>query len=215
MWCVGKLNAEYRERMYSLIELYHKPYDPQRPVVCFDEKSKQLLSNSRSGIAGKVKKVDYEYVRHGTRNIFLSVEPLAGKRKAKVTKTRKKTDFASYIRSLVNEDYANADKIHIVLDNLNTHFAKSLYETFDSEEAEKILSKIEFHYTPKHASWLNMAEIEIGIMDRQCLNQRISSAKMLTSELLAWQNGRNLAKAKIVWKFSRQDADSKLSRHYT
>ena len=215
MWCVGKLNAEYRERMYALIELYHKPYNPKQPVVCFDEKSKQLLSSSRPAIEGKVKKVDYEYIRHSTSNIFLSVEPLAGKRKVKVTKTRKRLDFAHYIKDLIDEDYAEADRIHMVLDNLNTHFAKSFYETFDIKEAERILSKIQFHYTPKHASWLNMAEIEIGIMDRQCLNRRIPSAKLLKSEILAWQNNRNLAEAKIVWKFSRQDADDKLSHHYT
>lgn len=201
--------------MYALIELYHQPYNPKQPVLCFDEKSKQLLSSSRLAIEGKVKKVDYEYVRHGTRNIFLSVEPIAGKRDVKVTKTRKKPDFSHYIKDLIEKKYANADLVHIVLDNLNTHFAKSFYETFGKEEAERILSKIQFHYTPKHASWLNMAEIEIGIMDRQCLNSRISSEKLLKSELLAWQNARNLAEAKIVWKFSRQDADDKLSRHYT
>lgn len=215
MWCVGKLNEEYRERMYALLELYHKPYNVKEPVVCFDEKSKQLLGGSRPEIGGKVKKIDYEYVRYGTRNIFLSVEPLAGKRHVEVTGTRKRTDFAEYIKNLVERDYPEADKVHIVLDNLNTHFPKSFYETYTKEEAERILSRIEFHYTPKHASWLNMAEIEIGIMDRQCLNRRIPEEKLLKSELLAWQKNRNLSKAKILWNFSRQDADLKLGSHYT
>lgn len=215
MWCVGKIDAEYRKRMYNLIDLYHRPYNPKEPVICTDEKSKQLLAHSRPSIRGKIRKIDYEYVRHGTRNIFLAVEPKAGKRYVEVTKTRKKGDFARYIKSQIDKDYAQADRIHVVLDNLNTHFAKSFYETFDIEEADRILSKIKFHYTPKHASWLNMAEIEIGIMDKQCLNRRISSEKLLKSELLAWQSQRNSQKTKIVWKFSKQDADEKLSRHYT
>ena len=214
MWCVGRINAEYRERMYDLIDLYHRPYNPKEPVVCMDEKSKQLLSNSRTSLKGNIRKIDYEYVRHGTRNIFLAVEPKAGKRNVEVTKTRKKIDFAIYIKSLVDTDYANADVIHIVLDNLNTHFPKSFHETFEKEEAERLLSKVKFHYTPKHASWLNMAEIEIGIMDKQCLKKRIPSEKLLKSELLAWKNERNHKNSKIVWSFSKQDADHKLSRHY-
>ena len=215
MWCVGRINAEYRERMYDLIDLYHRPYNPKEPVVCMDEKSKQLLSNSRTSLKGNIRKIDYEYVRHGTRNIFLAVEPKAGKRNVEVTKTRKKIDFAIYIKSLVDTDYANADVIHIVLDNLNTHFPKSFHETFEKEEAERLLSKVKFHYTPKHASWLNMAEIEIGIMDKQCLKKRIPSEKLLKSELLAWENERNYKNSKIVWSFSKQDADHKLSRHHT
>ncbi len=214
MWCIGKLNEEYRERMYNLLELYAKPYDKLEPVICVDEKSKQLLAETRESIRGKIKKTDYEYKRNGTRNIFVAVEPRGGKRKIKVTKHRKKQDYAYFVKDLVMRKYKNAKKIHLVADNLNTHFAKSFYDTFSEKEAAEILSRIEFHYTPKHASWLNMAEIEIGIMDRQCLARRIPTAKKLTSEINAWQKKRNKSKAIIRWKFTKQDADNKLSKHY-
>lgn len=215
MWCIGKLDAEYRERMYHLIDLYEKEYDRKRPTVCVDEKSKQLLGTPRGQINGKDgTKTDYEYERNGTRNIFLAVEPKGGKRRVEVTTYRKKADFAAFVRALADEEYPEAEEIDIVLDNLNTHFKKSFFETFDETEAKRILSKIRFHYTPKHARWLNMAEMEIGIMDRQCLNRRIPTEQLLCSELSAWETGRNNALAKLVWKFSKQDADDKLSRHY-
>ncbi len=214
MWCIGRLNEEYRERMYNLLELYAKPYNKLEPVVCVDEKSKQLLEETRETLRGKIKKIDYEYKRNGTRNIFIAVEPKGGKRKVKVTKHRKKPDYAYFIKDLVMRKYKNAKVIHLVADNLNTHFVSSFYETFSKQEAAEILSRIKFHYTPKHASWLNMAEIEIGIMDRQCLARRIPTAKMLTSEINAWQKKRNKHKSTIQWKFSRQDADDKLSKHY-
>ena len=214
MWCIGRITEEYRHRMYALIELYHRPYNPQEPVVCMDEKSKQLLANLRRIIYGKIAKVDYEYKRCGTRNIFLAVEPLAGKRIAEVTKRRTRADFATYIKRLVDEEYKEAVKIHLVLDNLNTHFPKSFHETFGQQEAERILSKIEFHYTPKHASWLNMAEIEIGIMDRQSLGERIPTEDILIRNLDIWQKHRNDAKAKILWTFSKQNADDKLNKNY-
>ena len=183
MWCIGKIDAQYRERMYDIAELYGRPYNPLEPVVGTDEKSKQLLENIHQELFGKIKKTDYEYKRNGTRNIFVAVEPLAGRRFVQVTKHRKKADFANYIKILVDDIYKDATKIHLVLDNLNTHFKKSFIETFGDEEARRILDKIEFHYTPKHASWLNVAEIEIGIMDKQCLNRRIPTEEKMTNEL--------------------------------
>lgn len=214
MWCIGKITEEYRERMYGLLELYARTYNPLEPVVNIDEKSKQLISDTRPCIYGKIQKIDYEYVRNGTRNIFVAVEPKAGKRMVRVTKTRKKADFAEFIKTLVDTMYPEADIIHCVLDNLNTHFATSFYETFEKEEAERILSKIQFHYTPKHASWLNMAEIEIGIMDKQCLYGRIGTEEKMLKELQTWENKRNQEKRMIEWKFTKQDADNKLSKHY-
>lgn len=201
--------------MYNILELYSRPYNPVEPVVGTDEKSKQLLENIRKILFGKVRKTDYEYKRCGTRNIFLAVEPLAGRRFVQVTTHRKKGDFAHYIRMLVDIIYKDAKKIHLVLDNLNTHFKKSFIETFGEAEAARILEKIEFHYTPKHASWLNVAEIEIGIMDKQCLSRRIPTEEKMIKELEIWQKKRNEAKSKIIWKFSKQEADEKLSKHYT
>lgn len=208
------MNEEFRERMYDLLILYAKPYSSQEPVINIDEKSKQLIADTRSPILGKSKKQDYEYERKGTRNIFLAVEPKKGSRYTKATKHRKRKDFAFFMKDIVMRKYKKATKIHIVLDNLNTHFPKSFFKTFPKEEAERILSKIQFHYTPKHASWLNMAEIEIGIMDRQCLNRRIPSEKDLKASLSLWQKARNQKKSKILWNFTKQDADAKLSKHY-
>ena len=219
MWCVGKITVVYRDRMYDLLGLYAEEYDPKKPVICTDEKSKQLLENKKDPIlmrSGRNERYDYEYKRNGTRNIFVAVEPQGGWRKASVTKHRKKPDFARCIRDLLKERrYRNAVKIRLVLDNLNTHFAASFCETFPKKEAERILSKIEFHYTPTHASWLNMAEIELNGMDRECLGgRRIADEETLKRELAAWQKRRNKAKRKIEWKFTRQDADRKLGKHY-
>ncbi|MDP2676657.1 MAG: IS630 family transposase [bacterium] len=216
MWCIGKITAEYRERMYALLALYALPYNPLEPVICMDEKSKQLLENTRIPIppkSGGAKKEDYEYRRKGTSNIFLAVEPKAGQRYLKVTRHRKRSDFAKFIKEL-SEKYSDAHKIHIALDNLNTHFEKSFYETFSKMEAGNILKRIEFHYTPKHASWLNMAEIEIGILDHQCLDRRLPNEKKLRKEIKCWQAKRNRQKKKINWTFTKQDADKKLSKHY-
>lgn len=214
MWYIGNINEEYRDRMYHLLELYAKLYNSNEPVICMDEKSKQLLKETRPIIKGKIEKIDYEYKRNSTRNIFLAVEPKAGKRFVKATKHRKRPDFANFIKHLVDHIYYKAKIIHIVLDNLNTHFEKSFYQTFRKEEADRILLRIKFHYTPKHASWLNMAEIEIGIMDKQCLNRRIPDEKTLKEELESWQTKRNQDRRKIEWKFTKQDADQKLQKHY-
>jgi hypothetical protein len=205
--------------MYGLLDLYAEEYDPKRPVICTDEKSKQLLENKKDPIpmrSGRCERYDYEYKRNGTRNIFVAVEPKAGWRRATGTKHRKTPDFARFIRGLVNDRrYRDADIIRLVLDNLNTHFPSSFYKTFSPKEAKRILSKIEFHYTPTHASWLNMAEIELNVMDRECLGgRRIADEATLKRELAAWQKRRNKAKRKIEWKFTRQDADIKLGKHY-
>jgi len=217
MWCIGCITAEYRERMYDLLGLYAKPYDPSEPVVCLDEKSKQLLQQTRRPIAmipGQIAKEDYEYKRAGTRNLFLAVEPKAGHREVAVTCRRAKPDFVGFVRYLASEVYAQARKIHLVLDNLNTHFRASFEEVMGLEAAAIFLSRLEFHYTPKHASWLNMAEIEIGILDRQCTGRRIGDETRLCAEVLAWEQRRNEAGCRIDWKFTRQDADNKLSRLY-
>ena len=217
MWCIAEITPQYRERMYRLLDLYEEQYDSSRPVVCIDEKSKQLIEDIRQPIPmkpGSAAKHDYEYKRNGTRNIFVAIEPKGGKRTITVTKTRKKGDFANFVRGLVQNEYKQATEIRIVLDNLNTHFEKSFYETFSKKQAEKILNRITFCYTPKHASWLNMAEIEINIMERQCLNRKIGNEEFLKKELKAWADKRNKAGKKIKWTFTRQDADHKLSKHY-
>jgi len=203
--------------MYRLLDLYAQDYDRWFPVVCVDEKSKQLIIDIRGTIGlkpGSPAKYDYEYKRNGTRNIFVAVEPLAGKRTVKVTLTRKKSDFAHFVKELVDNDYPQAQKVKLVLDNLNTHFPSSFYETFSKQEADRILDRIDFYYTPKHGSWLNMAEIEINMMDRECLARRIGEAEKLESEIKCWSRKRNEAKTKIQWSFTRQNADHKLSKHY-
>jgi len=217
MWCIQKMDSEFVERMYDILDLYNEPYDPRRPVIGVDEKSKQLLEDSRKAIPmkpGSPEKYDYEYKRKGKANIFLCVEPKAGKRVTKVTDRRTKKDFANYIKDLLDLEYCEAEILRIVLDNLNTHFEKSFSESFDKKEAERILKKIEFHYTPKHGSWLNIAEIEINVMDVECTGRRMVNKEFLAKELKAWEEKRNQLKKKIEWKFTKQDADEKLSKHY-
>jgi len=217
MWCIGKITVQYRQRMYDLLALYAKAYQAKEPVVCVDEKSKQLLEQTRQplvGKAGSVAKEDYEYKRAGTRNLFVAVEPKGCHREVEVTARRTKCDFVKFIVRLVETVYAKAQKIHLVLDNLNTHFRGSFVEVLGPKKAELLLKRVEFHYSPKHASWLNMAEIEIGILERQCTDRRMSNEVMLQAEVAAWQNRRNEARAGIQWKFTRQDADQKLARHY-
>ena len=218
MWCIAEITPEYRKRMYEVLDLYNEPYNPLFPVVCFDEKSKQLLEDARNPIPlkpGGVLKVDYEYKRNGTCNIFAAVEPKAGRHHIKVTDCRKREDFAVFMKWLIEERYSNAIKVRIVLDNLNTHFEKSFYETFSEQETKKkLLKKIQFVYTPKHASWLNMAEIEINIMDKECLDRNIRSKKELTNELKTWCAQNNKEKRKINWSFTRKKANKKLSKYY-
>ena len=217
MWCISEINLEYRERMYDILNLYDEPHNPQRPVIGLDEKPKQLLEDSRKSIPmkpGYPKKYDYEYVRRGNANIFMAVEFKAGKRTTRITTRRTKRDFAKFVKHLVDRVYPDVDCIQLVLDNLNTHKESAFYEMYGSEEAERILSKIEFHYTPKHASWLNVAEIEIGVMDTECTRRRIRDKGILRQEVMAWERKRNKQKKKIEWRFTRQKADEKLSTYY-
>lgn len=214
MWCIGTMDEEYIKRMYDLLDLYARPHDPLCPTVCFDEKSKQLIGQVKKPLGGKVTREDYNYKRNGTRNIFMATEPKGGKRMTEVTKSRKKRDFALFIRRLTDEWYPQAIIIRLVLDNLNTHNGSSIYETFGQKEAERILKRLEFHYTPKHASWLNMAEIEIGIMDRQAIRGRIGDEASLKRRIALWQGRRNFDRIGIKWTFTREDAGRKMSQHY-
>jgi hypothetical protein len=217
MWCVGRITEEYRDRMYELLGVYARPYNAQEPVVCVDEKSKQLLRQIRSPIplqSGRCAKEDYEYKRAGTRNLFVAVEPKGGQRFVEITARRAKVDFVAFVRNLVETVYATALTVHLVLDNLNTHFRQTFVDVLGETAATTLLRRVRFHYTPKQASWLNMAEIEIGFMDRQCTGQRIGTAETLQSEVRQWQQQRNAEKRGIEWKFTRQHADRKLCHHY-
>lgn len=217
MWCIGRITEEYRERMYDLLALYARPYDPREPVVCVDEKSKQLLEHTRAVLAagcGTIRKEDYEYRRAGTCNLFVAVEPRAGQRQIEVTARRTKEEFVGFVRHLVDTAYAAARTVHLVLDNLNTHFRATFEEVMGVREATILLRRVAFHYTPKHASWLNMAEIEIGILERQCIGGRIGSAALLAAEVAVWQGRRNAERRRIEWRFTRRDADRKLGHHY-
>lgn len=217
MWCISEINKEYRKRMYDILDLYEKPYDPKYPVIGLDEKPKQLLEDKRKAIPmkpGHIEKYDNQYIRRGNVNIFMAVEFKAGKRTTRVTSRRTKRDFAKFVRHLVDRVYPDTMRIQLVLDNLNTHNESSFYKMYGPDEAERILSKIEFHYTPVHASWLNVAEIEIGVMDTECTRRRIPEKETLRQEVMAWERKRNKRKCKIDWKFTRDKADKKLSAYY-
>jgi DDE superfamily endonuclease len=217
MWCIGELTAEYRRRMYDLLQLYARPYDGGEPVICLDEKSKQLLRETRSPLPAKpatVRKEDYEYERAGTCNIFVAVEPRGQRRIAQVTDRRTKADFVSFVCRLLRNGYSGARKVHLVLDNLNTHLRGSFEEVLGVKTAATLLRRIQFHYTPKHASWLNMAEIEIGVLQRQCLARCAAERATLAAEVAAWQRRRNADRCGIEWTFTRRDADRKLSHHH-
>ena len=217
MWCIGRLTEEYRDRMYDLRDLYGRPFRRREPVVCLDEKSKQLLKDSRVPLPirpGMPVRQDYEYVRSGTCNVFVAVEPKGGRRTVLVTDRRTKPDFVAFVQHLLEQVYAKAHRVHLVMDNLNTHFRKSFEEVLGVKAAKKLLRRAVFHYTPKHASWLNMAEIEIGVLDRQCLNRRLPDRDAIVAEVDAWQQRRNDDQRRIEWSFTRQDADRKLAQHY-
>lgn len=217
MWCIGRLTEEYRQRMYDLLDLYARPFRRGEPVVCLDEKSKQLLKDSRAPLPirpGTPVRQDYEYVRAGTCNLFVAVEPKGGRRTVLVTGHRTKPDFVAFVRYLLEQVYAKARRVHLVLDNLNTHFRKCFEEVLGVKQAKALLRRVVFHYTPKHASWLNMAEIEIGILDRQCLDRRLPDRAALEASVAAWQRRRNAERRSIEWSFTRQDADEKMARHY-
>lgn len=200
-----------------MIDLYLQPDDPKQPVVCVDEKSKQLLASVRPTIPpkpGAAAKQDGEYERRGTRNLFVAVEPKGGWRWVKVTHRRCKADFVEFIEHLLHTRYAQADRVHLVLDNLNIHFAKVFVDVLGKRTAKRLLKRVVFHYTPKHGSWLNLAEVEISIMSRQCLNRRIPTEAELKSELDAWQRDRNAQGKKIDWSFTKEAADKKLGEYY-
>lgn len=217
MWCVGVLTEEYRQRMYDLLALYARPLRCDEPVVCIDEKSTQMLAHSRAPLPmrpGVPLRQDYEYVRAGTANLFVAVEPKAGRRTVSVTERRAKRDFVGFIRDLLTRIYRRARRIHLVMDNLDTHFRRCFNDVLGEAAATKLLRRVVFHYTPKHGSWLNMAEIEISALTRQCLQRRIPGHEALRNEVHAWQRRRNRQRRTIEWTLTRQDADRKLGRHY-
>jgi transposase len=203
--------------MEEVLDIYKKPYDAKYPVVCMDESSKQLTKEVREPLlmrAGDVEKFDTEYERNGTASIFMAFEPLEGLRFTKVTEQRTRIDWAEFIKTLVDIHYANAEKIVLVMDNLNTHHKCSLYEAFEPSEAKRIADKLEIHYTPKHGSWLNMAEIELSHLNRQCLNRRIGERSMMAAEVKAWNTARNKKKIVANWQFTTADARIKLHKLY-
>jgi transposase len=217
MWCIPKVDAEFVARMEDVLELYAEVPDERRPVVCFDETPRQLIGESRVPVAakpGRPTRTDYEYVRNGTANVFMFVDAHQPWRHAKVTDRRAAADFAECMRDLVDQHYPEAERIRVVLDNLSTHTPAALYESLEPTEARRILRRLEFHYTPKHASWLNMVEIEIGVMVSQCLDRRIPTKAKLISEVKAWERRRNREKARIKWCFTVDRAREKLGRAY-
>lgn len=203
--------------MEDVLAVYERPCDPRYPQVCLDETNKQLIGEVRAPLpmtSDHCQKYDSEYIRNGTANLFIATEPLAGWRHVEVTDARKRTDFAAFVRDLVDGRYRDAIKVVLVMDNLNTHSIASLYEAFEPAEAKRIADKLEIHYTPKHGSWLNMAEIELSVLGRQCLDQRIGDKATLVSEANEWERARNAAGLRINWRFTTADARIKLKRLY-
>jgi hypothetical protein len=203
--------------MEDVLEVYHRPYDAQRPLVCVDESSKQLVGEAVQPVPaapGQPERFDYEYVRNGTANLFMISEPLLGWRSVQVTERRTAKDFAEVVRWLVEDIHPDAEKVVLVLDNLNTHTPASLYEAFAPERARRIIDRLELHYTPKHGSWLNMAEIELSVLAKQCLDRRIGSSAELRREVSAWEEERNERQVGVNWQFTTADARIKLRRLY-
>ena len=217
-WCIAPhANAAFVCAMEDVLSVYKQPYDPDHPLICMDETSKQLTLETRRPIAarsGHPERYDYEYRRNGVCNLFMFSEPLVGRRHVSVTERRTKLDWAAQIKDLLDVHYPEAKKITLVMDNLNTHTGASLYQAFKPQQARRLLERLDIHYTPKHGSWLNMAEIELGIISRQCLNRRIGDRETLSMEVAAWQKRRNAAYAKIDWRFTTEDARIKLKRLY-
>jgi DDE superfamily endonuclease len=210
-------NAAFVCAMEDVLEVYQRPYDATRPVVCLDEASKQLVTETRPCrplAPGHPRTVDYEYERNGTANLFMLFEPLAGRRQVQVTARRTALDYARVVQELVDVRYPTATTIVLVHDNLNTHVPASLYAAFPPAEARRLLAKLEIHYTPKHGSWLNMAETELSIVGRQCLRRRIGAASTLVTEIAAWETARNRARSTVRWHFTTADARIKLQRLY-
>lgn len=212
MWVISEITPEFEKRMFDVLEVYERPYDPKYPVICFDEISKQLLAETRNSLpmhSGKLKKYDYEYERNGTVNLFVIVEPKGKKRKVYVTKHRKKKDFAKVVKKLVTKIYKKAKKLIFVLDNLNTHNKQTLLDVLGEKEGKKIARKIEWHYTPKHGSWLNQAEIENHVLSQQCLTRRIPTFQTMQHEVACWVRKRNDKGIGINWQFTREKAQEK------
>jgi transposase len=217
MWCVPQVSGEYVARMEDVLDLYAEEPDPERPVVCFDESPVQLIGEVRRPIPaapGRVGRYDYEYRRNGTVNLFVLLDARRPWRKVKVSERRTAADFAACMRELVDVDFPHAERIRVVMDNLSTHSAGSLYEAFPAPEARRVLRRLEFHFTPKHASWLNMAEIEIGVLRGQCLDRRIGERDRLEREIAAWEQARNAAGARVQWLFTTEKARAKMGRAY-
>jgi hypothetical protein len=218
MWCIPpKQSAEFVYRMEDVLEVYRRPYDPKRPVVCMDEASKQLIGEAREPLPprpGAVERYDHVYVRNGVASLFLASEPLAGWRHVAVTEHRCRRDWAHFIRSLADGRYRDAERIVLVMDQLNTHSPASLYEAFPPDEAKRIADRLEIHHTPKHGSWLNIAEIELSALARQCLSRRIAHAETLRRRIGHWTHRRNAAGSKVAWQFTTADARIKLRSLY-
>ena len=217
MWCIPQVDADYVARMEDVLDLYAEASDPQRPVVCFDESPIQLIGAVRRPIPakpGQIERYDCEYRRNGTANLFVFLDVNRPWRKVKVTERRAAEDFAACMRDLTDVHYPKAERIRVVLDNLSTHSAGALYQTFPADEARRVLRRLEFHYVPKHASWLNMVEIEIGVLARQCLDRRIESYMRLVAETAAWEKRRNAERARINWMFTTEKARAKIGRAY-
>ena len=210
-------NADFVCNMEDVLELYHQAYDPLRPVVCFDEGTKQLIGETRTPLPlrpGEPLRYDYEYERHGSCNLFMFFAPLSAWRHVKVTDRRTLIDFAHCMRELVDDFFPNAELIRVVLDNLNTHKLAALYEAFEPAEARRILERLEFHFTPKHGSWLNMAEIELNVLSSQCLDRRIADKELLVTEVAAWEAQRNHHASTVNLQFTTADARIKLRKLY-
>jgi transposase len=217
MWCIPRVDAEYVARMEDVLDLYAEAPDPKRPVVCFDESPTQLIGEVRQPIPaepGRLQRYDYEYRRNGTVNLFIFLDAHRSWRRVKVTERRTADDFALCMRELSDIHFPEAERIRVVLDNLSTHSPGALYAAFPASEARRILRRLEFHYTPKHASWLNMVEIEIGVLKSQCLDRRIDNRNRLVAELAAWQCRRNQNGTRINWMFSTEKARAKMARAY-
>jgi DDE superfamily endonuclease len=210
-------NGEFVANMEKVLDIYKRPYDADYPVVCMDESPKQLIQELRPAIAmepGRDKRVDYDYVRHGVVNIFMANEPLKGNRLVEVTEFKRKADWARFIKKIADQQYAKAKKITLIMDNYTTHTASALYETFDPEQAKSLWDRFDFVYTPSHGSWLNMAEIELHVLNGQCLNRHIGSAKEVQQHVEAWVQNRNSKASKINWQFTNKQARIKLKRLY-
>jgi hypothetical protein len=214
-WCIPKANAEYVAKMKDILDVYQRPYDPLRPMVCIDETNKQLIKQTRLPcVPGQSSKVDYEYERMGVVDVFMIFEPLAGHRETLVTKTRTSIDFAHTLKYVSDVMYPSVDKIVLVTDNLNTHKVGALYEAFCAEEAHRLACRFEWHYTPNHGSWLDMAEIEIGVMCRQALGVVFGDLESFKNQVRVWTQQRNNACVKVNWHFTTKDARIKLKRLY-